>query len=80
MKVPRDLSGEELVKALGRIGYRPTYRGGSHVRLTTQVGGEHHITVPLHPSIKLGTLNAILKDVAGHAGVERDELLLRLFR
>ena len=79
MKVPRDLSGDELVRALARIGYQPTFRGGSHARLTTTVGGEHHITVPLHPFIKIGTLNAILKDVAAHAGIGRDELLRRLF-
>jgi predicted RNA binding protein YcfA (HicA-like mRNA interferase family) len=79
MKVPRDLSGADLVSALAQFGYQPTYRGGSHVRLTTQRGGEHHITIPLHPSLKIGTLNAILKDVAAHAGMDRDECLRRLF-
>ena len=30
MKLPRDLSGADLVKALGRIGYRVTRQTGSH--------------------------------------------------
>jgi predicted RNA binding protein YcfA (HicA-like mRNA interferase family) len=79
VKVPRDLSGDDLVTALGRLGYRQTARAGSHVRLTTEVGGQHHVTVPMHPFIKIGTLNSILKDVAAHAGTDRDQLLQRLF-
>ena len=78
MKVPRDLSGTDLIARLATLGYRPTYRATSHVRLTTTMGGEHHITVPLHDFIKIGTLNAILKDVASHAGLTRDELIRRI--
>jgi hypothetical protein len=48
------------------------------MRLTTVVGGEHHVTIPSHDSLRIGTLNAILPDVAGHAGLTRDELLARL--
>ncbi|MBN3944343.1 type II toxin-antitoxin system HicA family toxin [Nostoc sp. NMS9] len=79
MKLPRDLSGSELVNALARLGYEVTHQKGSHIRLTTQQNGEHHITVPAHDPIKIGTLNAILKDVAAHAGLTRDELLALLF-
>jgi predicted RNA binding protein YcfA (HicA-like mRNA interferase family) len=56
-----------------------THQKGSHIRLTTQQNGEHHITVPAHDPIKIGTLNAILRDVAAHAGLTRDELLALLF-
>ena len=35
MKLARDLSGAELAKALGRIGYRISRQTGSHIRLTT---------------------------------------------
>jgi hypothetical protein len=48
------------------------------MRLTTQQGGEHHITIPRHTPLRVGTLNAILKDVARHLGLERDELLMAL--
>ncbi|NWF59333.1 MAG: type II toxin-antitoxin system HicA family toxin [Fischerella sp.] len=79
MKLPRDLSGTELVKALARLEYEISHQTGSHIRLTTQRNGEHHITVPAHDPIKIGTLNAIVKDVASHAGLSRNELLEVLF-
>ncbi len=80
MKIPRDLSGEEFAKALQRLGYFPARPPkGSHVRLTTQQKGEHHVTIPLHKSLKLGTLSGILGEVARHFEMSRDELLNRLF-
>lgn len=42
MKIPRDLSGAELVKRLARLGYATTRQTGSHIRLTSTVQGEHH--------------------------------------
>ena len=79
MKLPRDLSGRELVKALARLRYEVSHQTGSHIRLTTLRNGEHHVTVPAHDPIKIGTLNAILRDVADHAGLIREELLELLF-
>ncbi|HEY7608551.1 MAG TPA: type II toxin-antitoxin system HicA family toxin [Alphaproteobacteria bacterium] len=79
MNLPRDLSGTELAKALGRLGYRTTCQSGGHMRLTTMDGGQHHVTVPNHESLKLGTLAGILSDVAAHFQITRDELLKRLF-
>ena len=78
MRLPRDLSGEDLVQALSRFGYRVTRQTGSHIRLTTMIGGEHHVTVPRHDPLRVGTLNSILTDVANHAGLTRDELLSRI--
>lgn len=52
---------------------------GSHIRLTTQRGGEHHITIPTHDPIKIGTLSVIPRDVAAHATLSREELLKELF-
>jgi hypothetical protein len=49
------------------------------MRLTTLENGEHHITVPNHSPIKVGTLNAILRDIATHFELTRDELLHQLF-
>ncbi len=40
--------------------------------------GQHHVTIPDHDPLRLGTLNAILKDVAEHLGIARDELLSSL--
>ena len=79
MKLPRDLTGSELVKALSCLGYVVSHQTGSHIRLTTQNNGEHHVTVPQHDPLKIGTLNAILRDIAGHAGLSREELLEMLF-
>lgn len=45
MKLPRDLSSDELVKALARLGYVVDHQTGSHIRLTTQRDGEHHVTI-----------------------------------
>ncbi|MFQ5424300.1 MAG: type II toxin-antitoxin system HicA family toxin [Phycisphaerae bacterium] len=80
MKLPRDVSGRDLVKALGWLDDEVDHQTSSHVHLTTQRGGEHHVTVPTHEAIKIGTLNAILHAVADHFGLSRDELLRTLFR
>ncbi|MFN3885069.1 MAG: type II toxin-antitoxin system HicA family toxin [Rhodocyclaceae bacterium] len=79
MRVPRDLSGAELIHRLGRLGYVVTRRSGSHIRLTTSQNGEHHVTVPNHDPLRIGTLSAILVAVAAHHGIDRDALLERLF-
>jgi predicted RNA binding protein YcfA (HicA-like mRNA interferase family) len=79
MKLPRDLSGAELAQALHRLGYTVTRSSGSHIRLTTELHGQHHITVPSHRSLKVGTLAAILDDVARHHGLDRSQLLEKLF-
>ena len=79
MKLPRDISGEELAKLLRKYGYEVTRQTGSHMRLTTMLGGEHHITIPKHKALKPGTLNSILKEVAEHIGISKKELIEDLF-
>ena len=78
MRLPRDWGGEKLAKLLRRYGYEVTRQTGSHMRLTTQQNGEHHVTIPRHSPLRIGTLNSILKDVAQHLDLERDELLAEL--
>ena len=78
-RLPRDVSGPGLAKLLEAFGYVVTRQKGSHLRLTSQQGGEHHITVPNHDSLRTGTLNGILKDVAEHAGIARDVVVEQLF-
>ena len=41
MKLPRDVSGDELAKYLKAFGYTLTRQSGSHLRLTTLESGEH---------------------------------------
>jgi predicted RNA binding protein YcfA (HicA-like mRNA interferase family) len=79
VKLPRDLSGDELARALTILGYAVTRQTGSHMRLTTAERGEHHLTIPRHDPLKTGTLSAILAEVASHFDISRDELLRRLF-
>jgi predicted RNA binding protein YcfA (HicA-like mRNA interferase family) len=79
-RLPRDVAGDLLVTRLGRLGYTVTRQSGSHARLTTTTAeAEHHVTVPLHASLKIGTLSAILQDVAQAHRMTRDELLAVLF-
>ena len=79
MKLPRDLSGLELAKALGKVGYQVTRQTGSHLRLTVDSPTQHHVTIPAHDPLKLGTLAAIVGQVAEHLKLDRDELIRRLF-
>ena len=79
MRLPRDLSGEDLAGALSAFGYVVTRQTGSHMRLTTQEHGEHHITIPRHDSLRVGTVAAILADVGDHFGLSRETVVERLF-
>jgi predicted RNA binding protein YcfA (HicA-like mRNA interferase family) len=79
MKLPRDLSGSELANLLKRYGYAASRQTGSHIRLTTQSGGEHHVTVPAHASLKTGTLSGILGEVAAHLGRDKADIAKELF-
>ncbi len=57
MKLPRDLSGSAVVRALERRGFTVARQSGSHVRL---VKAGMRVTVPLHRSLAVGTLQSIL--------------------
>lgn len=79
MRTPRDLDGTTLVQRLRRLGYEQTRQSGSHVRLTRLSDtGDHHVTVPLHSPLRVGTLNAILSDIAERLGVSKDEVIRRV--
>ena len=79
MRLPRDVSGQDLAHRLRQFGYEVTRRVGSHMRLTTQERGEHHVTIPAHDHLRVGTLDYILTSVAHHLGLDRQELTLKLF-
>jgi len=79
MRLPRDVSGTKLIKALSSLGYASSHQTGSHIRLTTTQNGTHHITIPNHDPIRLGTLNAILRDIAEHHKMTKEALIAQLF-
>ena len=80
MKIPRDVSGSDLVKALKTCGYEAVRQTGSHIRLRSSfTGAEHLITIPNHNPIKLGTVNGILGDVSQYLKITKQELIERLF-
>ena len=79
MKLPRDLSATKLETALRRaFGYELSRQEGSHRRLTTQTGGEHHLTIPNHDHLRPGTLRAILGEVMAHHHLTIEEVLQKL--
>jgi predicted RNA binding protein YcfA (HicA-like mRNA interferase family) len=76
MKLPRDLSGEDLIKHLcKRWGYEWVHQVGSHVILQSQEPVPHRVAVPAHTALRVGTLNAILAAVAAHKNVSKEEIL-----
>ncbi len=81
MRLPRDLSGRDLAVLLRRhYGYEVARQTGSHLRLITTTAGEHRVTIPAGGPLRVGTLAAILSEVAGHLCLTRAELEERLFR
>lgn len=76
MKLPRDLSGWDLADGLcRRWDYKKTHQVGSHVSLETETPTHQRIAIPAHKHVNVGTLNNILRSVATHKGVAREEIL-----
>jgi predicted RNA binding protein YcfA (HicA-like mRNA interferase family) len=79
MKSPRSLAAKELIKLLKIYGYETVSQKGSHIKVTTQKNGEHHLAIPNHDPIKTGTLNAILRQVAEHLEKSKEDIFKELF-
>jgi predicted RNA binding protein YcfA (HicA-like mRNA interferase family) len=80
LKLPRDLDGKKLAGLLRPYGYQITRQTGSHLRLTSvQKGMEHHVTIPAHKELSVGTLHNILRDVAQYLDMDLAALLDRLY-
>lgn len=76
MKLPRDLSGERLATVLcRRWDYKRVHQVGSHIVLETENPAHQRISVPAHRALTVGTLGNILRAVASHKGVSREDLL-----
>lgn len=78
MRTPRNVSGLDLIKSLQVLGYEISRQLGSHIRLTTKLDGEYHITVPNHSPLRLSTFKSILKLIAAHHALTIEELLEKL--
>ena len=79
MKLPRGLSGRALARALERnLGYRIVHERGGHIVLETESPAHHRIAIPDHPNLRIGTLNAIIKAIAAHKSLDKDEVIALL--
>ena len=79
MKIPRDIDATDLIRALRILGYESVRQSVSHIRLTTTMGGTHHVTVPNQRPLKTGTLlGGVLKPVTTHHKLTVEELLAKL--
>ena len=70
MKLPTDVSGQELVKALLRVGFVVNRQRGSHIVLR-RASPFARVVVPDHKQIRAGTLRQILTE----AGLTVEDLL-----
>ena len=71
MKVPRDLNGPEVARALRRLGFSVQRQTGSHLILRQ---GSRTVVVPQHKPIKPGTLKGVMEQ----AGVTLEDLIRHL--
>jgi predicted RNA binding protein YcfA (HicA-like mRNA interferase family) len=79
MKMPRDIDSNKLIKILKILDYQITRQAGSHIRLSTILNGQHHLTIPNHKPVKIGTLSKILSEIAIHFEITKEELMIKLF-
>ena len=49
------------------------------MRLTRHNDNEHHITIPKHANLRVGTLNNILNDIAEHLKISKEEVIHQLW-
>jgi predicted RNA binding protein YcfA (HicA-like mRNA interferase family) len=80
LKLPRDLDGKKLAALLRPYGYQITRQTGSHMRLTSTLRGRgHHVTIPAHKELGVGTLHSILREVAAYLEMDLAALVHELF-
>jgi predicted RNA binding protein YcfA (HicA-like mRNA interferase family) len=80
LKLPRDVDGKKLATLLRPYGYQITRQTGSHMRLTSVLKGrEHHVTIPAHKELSVGTLHGILRETAAYLELEFANFVNELF-
>ncbi|MEA5619744.1 type II toxin-antitoxin system HicA family toxin [Cronbergia sp. UHCC 0137] len=76
MKIPRNLKGLHLIQVLSKSwDYQIVNQEGSHVILETEIPTHHHLCIPDHNPLRIGTLNSILGAVSRHKGVSKQDIL-----
>ena len=81
MKLPRDVSADRLIHLLGEYGYSVTRQTGSHIRLSSNYkSSTHHITIPHHNPLNIGTLSGIISEIAIYLEMDRADLIDKLFK
>lgn len=79
MKLPRNLNGVDLAKSLCQHwGYIQVHQTGSHIILDTEDPSHQRIAIPAHKSLRVGTLNHILKSIAHHKQINRQDILCKI--
>ena len=79
MKISRDISSDNIIQLLKKYDYKITRQTGSHIRLTSNLKGiEHHITIPGHKDLKVGTINSILNDISKYLEIDKEILIKNL--
>ena len=81
MGLPRDLSGRDLAGRLAHhYGYTLTRTSGSHMTVVrvTEIS-QHSTPIPAHRELRVGTLNAIVNEVAEAVGLSRQVVREALF-
>ncbi|MGI8967378.1 MAG: type II toxin-antitoxin system HicA family toxin [Limisphaerales bacterium] len=71
MKLPRDVNGNEAVRALRRLGFVQIRQTGSHLILRKD---SRTVVVPQHKPIKPGTLKGVIEQ----AGISVEEFVAQL--
>ena len=76
MKTPRDLSGRHFANVLcKKWGDKEVTQSGRHIIRQTEIPFHQRLPIPAHKSLRLGTLNAIMRLVTDHKGISREDLL-----
>jgi len=76
MKIPRDISSDNIIQSLKKYDYKVTRQTSSHIRLTSNLKGKkHNITIPKHKDLKVGTINNILNDISKYLEIDKESLI-----
>lgn len=79
MKIPRNINSDNIIQLLKKYDYKITHQTGSHIRLTSNLEGtKHHIAIPGHKDLKVGTINNILSDISKYLEIEKEILIKNL--
>lgn len=80
MRIPRDIDAKQFTVILKKYGYSVTRQTGSHIRLTSNIKKrKHHVTVPAHNPLRVGTLSAVITDIAQYMGKSKQDVIVELF-